>query len=113
MPAARACWPTCQAPQDKPRDGWQADKIRRLWADLAAAGALQDGGDRALDAFVARMTGVSALRFMAAKDGTRVVEALKSWLARARARAATQASPEAGAAAYRPPHQGRPENDAR
>ncbi len=56
--------------------------IRALWIDLYHLGELSDGGDAALDAFVARQAKVTALRFLRAEAAPAVAEALKSWLAR-------------------------------
>lgn len=60
--------------------------IRALWIDLWHLGELADGGDAALDAFVARQAKVTALRFLRAEAAPAVAEALKDWLARAGAR---------------------------
>lgn len=64
-------------------DGWQAGKITRLWAELAAMGALDDPTPRGLGRFLAATAGVEALRFLTAASGSRVIEALKAWRERA------------------------------
>lgn len=72
--------------QVKPKDGWHAGKMRKLWAELAGLGALTDPSDRGLDKFVQSQTGMSSPRFLSSRDGNRIVEALKAWLARERAK---------------------------
>ena len=66
----------------------QADKIVRLWAELGATGVLRDTGNAALLAFCGRVTGlgVSHVRFLPNQAASTVVEALKAWLQRARAK---------------------------
>ncbi len=66
----------------------QLAKIRALWADLREAGALKDGSDRGLRQFVRRVTGRDAIEWLSAADANKVIEGLKSWLARTRAPAA-------------------------
>lgn len=74
--------------QPKPKDGWQASKIRQLWAELGAAGVLEAPGEAGLALFVHAQTGRSALRWLTVPENQRVIETLKSWLARTRAKAA-------------------------
>lgn len=57
-------------------------KIRALWWTLYWLAAVEEPNDRAIDAFVRRQTGVSALRFLDHRTAPAVVEALKSWAAR-------------------------------
>lgn len=57
-------------------------KIRALWWTLYWIGAIDEPKDRAIDAFVRRQTGVSALRFLDHRGSHAVVEALKSWAGR-------------------------------
>jgi len=57
-------------------------KIRALWWTLYWLGAVEEPNDRAIDAFVRRQTGVSALAFLDHRSSPAVVEALKSWAAR-------------------------------
>lgn len=70
------------APREVPRDGWQAEKMRTLWARLGAAGALTDPSEQGLLAFTQALTGVAALRWLDTRQGNRVIEALKAWCAR-------------------------------
>ena len=67
----------------------QADKIADLWRQLDQAGALDNGSKQALLAFVGRVTklGVDDLRFLPPRPASDVVEALKAWLKRAKAKA--------------------------
>ena len=66
----------------------QPEKIKWLWRKLGEAGALHDGGNAALLAFVARTTGmgVADVKFLPVAQASVVIEALKSWLNRAAAR---------------------------
>lgn len=57
-------------------------KIRALWWSLYWLGALHDPNDKAIDGFVNRQTGVSALRFLDHRGASSVIEALKSWAIR-------------------------------
>ncbi|KQM23149.1 hypothetical protein ASE73_02680 [Sphingomonas sp. Leaf24] len=57
-------------------------KIRALWWSLYWLAALNDPSDRAIDTFVRRQTGVSALRFLDHRSAAAVIEALKSWAKR-------------------------------
>lgn len=57
-------------------------KIRALWWSLYWLGAIDDPGERALNAFVKRQTGRNALRFLGAPQAASVIEALKAWCAR-------------------------------
>jgi len=68
--------------QAKPKDGWHAEKMRKLWAQLAALNAVNDPTDEGLRRFVQAQVGVSALRFLTSHQGNRIVETLKSWVAR-------------------------------
>ena len=56
--------------------------IKALWINLYNLGALSDGSDKALDAFVKRQAGVEALSFVRAHQAPALVEALKDWLRR-------------------------------
>lgn len=71
----------------RPRDGWHAEHMRRLWRQLGEAGALTDPTEAGLLKFVKANTKVDALRFLNTHQGNRVIEALKAWLARTEARA--------------------------
>lgn len=57
-------------------------KIHALWWSLYWLGALHDPKPTAIDAFVRRQTGVSALRFLDHRGAAAVIEALKAWGAR-------------------------------
>ncbi|UIJ46927.1 regulatory protein GemA [Sphingomonas cannabina] len=57
-------------------------KIRALWWSLYWLGAVVEPNDAAIDSFVRRQSGISALRFLDHRNASSVVEALKSWLER-------------------------------
>lgn len=61
----------------------QAEFITELWRRLGEAGALTDRSPLGLDAWIKGQVGVDSLRFIDTAKGNRLVEALKSWLARA------------------------------
>ena len=61
-------------------------KIRYMWRDLYRAGGIADNTDKALDAFVSRMTGIATLRWLSTHQSMVVLEALKGWLRRIEAR---------------------------
>ena len=67
-------------------------KIRALWWSLYWLGAIDQPTEKALNAFVKRQTGRSALRFLDARAAASVIEALKGMAAREGV-----AWPEAGA----------------
>lgn len=71
----------------KPKDGWHAEKMRQLWAELAKTGALKDPTEQGLVKFVQAQTGLAALRFLSTHQGNRIVETLKAWLSREHAKA--------------------------
>ncbi|TXI23043.1 MAG: regulatory protein GemA [Roseateles sp.] len=71
----------------RPKDGWQAEKIRKLWAELAKLGVLNDPSEQGLARFVASQCKVETLRFLNTHQANRIVEALKAWVERARAKA--------------------------
>lgn len=66
----------------RPRDGWHAELIVKLWRQLADLGALHDPSENGLNAFVASQTGISAPRFLPTQQANRIVETLKSWISR-------------------------------
>jgi phage gp16-like protein len=79
-------------PRRVPAAKAQVRMIRAVWRDLAALGV--EGGDAALRTFVRRQTrcpahpdGVDAPEFLDGPMGTRVLEGLKAWRARLKARA--------------------------
>lgn len=57
-------------------------KIRALWWSLYWLGAIDQPSEKALNAFVKRQTGRSALRFLDARAAAGVIEALKAMAAR-------------------------------
>ena len=59
-----------------------SNKILALWQDLHEAGAVRDGSERALNAWVQRQTRVSAHRWLKSQQARAVIEALKAWLNR-------------------------------
>lgn len=71
--------------------GTQAALIRRLWTQLANAGAVRDSSDRALRRYIARHAGVTvgdpapdeiAPQHLKRAQAPHVIEQLKRWLAR-------------------------------
>jgi len=60
----------------------QSAKMRALWLALYHLGAVRDPAEAALTAFAKRMTRVSALQWLDAGQGNRVIESLKDWCAR-------------------------------
>jgi len=60
-------------------DDEQSSKIRALWLDLHAKGAVRNASEAALAAFVKRMTGVAALQWLSSKQSSEVIEMLKKW----------------------------------
>lgn len=57
-------------------------KVRALWWSLYWLGEVEQPDDRAINAFVKRQTGVSALRFLDHRNAPAVIEAMKAWLER-------------------------------
>ncbi len=68
----------------KPFD--QAEKIKWLWRKVGQAGGLRDATPAALLAFVGRTTGtgVADVKFLPVADASKVIEALKAMLDRAK-----------------------------
>jgi len=58
-------------------------KIKALWWTLYWLAEIDDPGDGAINAFVERQTGTSALRFLDHRKAASVIEALKGWAGRA------------------------------
>ena len=72
----------------------RARKIRFLWLDLKGMGELRDSSEKALLAYVKRLTGVSRMEWLTAVQMSYVIETLKSWGERVRAaRLAGRAAP--------------------
>lgn len=59
---------------DRPHVG----KLIALWREAASEGAIRDGSDAALRAFVLRQTGVAAPQFLNPKQANAVIEAVKA-----------------------------------
>ena len=57
-------------------------KIRSLWYELRDSGALRDGSDQALLAYVEKRTGVKSLERLNPLESSCVIEQLKAWLKR-------------------------------
>lgn len=64
-------------------DGATQRKIRALWISLYHLGLVREPSESALTAFVRRQAGVDDPRWLAPGAAFRVIEALKSWAARA------------------------------
>ena len=62
--------------------GGHIGKIRALWWSLYWLGLIASPEDSALNSFVRKQTGISALRFLNHRRASSVIEPLKSWLAR-------------------------------
>ncbi len=62
----------------------QARLIRALWLELKDHGVLRDASERALRAYVTRITGVAALEWLATdtEQANKVIETLKQWVKR-------------------------------
>ena len=63
-------------------DGDTDKKIRALWLFLHKLGAVKDPSERALFAYVKRMTGIDALQWTDDVHARRVIETLKKWAQR-------------------------------
>jgi phage gp16-like protein len=76
-PAARAAAPRKQRPA-------HVRLIYALWGDLQTRGAVIKGprGAKALRAWIARQTGVSAPEFLTVEQASKCAEALKLWIKR-------------------------------
>ena len=64
----------------------QADKIKHYWSELGKAGGLRDSSPQSLLAFVGRTTGagVADVSFLPTASASKVIEALKAMLDRAK-----------------------------
>lgn len=60
----------------------QSKKIRALWLDLHESGTVRDPSEKALAAYVKRVTHISALQWLNTYQASTVIESLKSWQAR-------------------------------
>jgi phage gp16-like protein len=63
-------------------DDDMSKKIRALWIELHQAGKVRDGSEKALAAFVKRMSRKDSLNWCSVVDKTAIIEALKKWLER-------------------------------
>lgn len=60
----------------------QLEKIRGLWADLDAAGALRNDSPEALNAYSKRMTRIDQIEWITSAQAAQLIEALKKWKSR-------------------------------
>lgn len=72
-----------KAPEPVPYDP-QVGKLRAVWAELHAAGAVRDASDAALTAYVKRYTRCERMEWATAAQIGRVIEQAKKWLDRVR-----------------------------
>lgn len=63
--------------------GGQAGLIKRLWAELGAAGKLRNPTARGLDEFILKTQGVASASWLTTAKANQVIEALKAWKVRA------------------------------
>jgi phage gp16-like protein len=78
-------WKAKQGDKSKlsPRyDEPQYRKIVAMWITLHKAGAVKNGADRAMQAFVKKITGIDNLKWCGGSECHKVIEALKAWGAR-------------------------------
>jgi phage gp16-like protein len=80
----KACGWKGGAKPETPRYTRQQWHVLMLWKDLGKAGALEDKSEAALTAFIGNLVGISAVRFLDTATASKVIEALKSWLTRAK-----------------------------
>ncbi|MBE5226739.1 regulatory protein GemA [Pectobacterium sp. A535-S3-A17] len=62
----------------------QSKKIRALWLEMSDAGYVRDSSERAINAYVHRITEVGRLEWLSTDQASRVIESLKQWQARER-----------------------------
>ena len=62
----------------------QSRKIRALWLEMVDDGYVRDSSERAINAYVHRITGVGRLNWVSTDQASRVIESLKKWQARER-----------------------------
>ena len=71
--------------KDGVRNPAQINLILKLWQDLAAAGAINDGSRNALNAYIKRMTaqkngiGIDSIDWLDSDNASHIVECLKQW----------------------------------
>ncbi len=68
----------------------QARLVRALWADCLALGIIKNRSEKALQAFVKRVSGTDNLRWLTPQGANKVIEGLKAMKARARDRRRTE-----------------------
>ncbi|MDF7669853.1 regulatory protein GemA [Orbaceae bacterium ESL0721] len=57
-------------------------KIRSLWLELADAGIVKNRSEKAINAYVKRVTGVELMDWLNPAQTMKVIESLKKWLTR-------------------------------
>lgn len=57
-------------------------KIRSLWLTLADNGAVKNRSEKALNAYIKRITGVELMNCLSDSELVKVIETLKKWLSR-------------------------------
>ncbi|BEO27802.1 GemA protein [Serratia marcescens] len=57
----------------------QSKKIRSLWLEMFDAGFVRDSSERAINAYVHRITGVDRLEWLGTDQASHVIETLKKW----------------------------------
>lgn len=57
-------------------------KIRSLWIELANAGTVKNRSEKAINAYVKRITGIEVMDWLNTKQAMIVIESLKQWQAR-------------------------------
>ena len=73
---------TAKAPDRRQAQRPEARKVRALWLSLHEAGKVDDPSEKALSAYVKRMTGCEDLHWVEPDKFPRLIESLKKWLAR-------------------------------
>lgn len=73
---------TAGSPASPRYDDPMQRKIVAMWIELAAAGVVKNRSDRALQAYVKRMSGVANLKWCDGQECFKLIEALKKWGAR-------------------------------
>lgn len=57
-------------------------KIRSLWLTLAEKGAVKNSSEKALNAYIKRITGIELMNWLSDSESIKVIETLKKWLSR-------------------------------
>lgn len=71
-----------KGPASPKYDDGMARKVVALWILLHEEGVVKDRGNRALQAYVKRMTGVDELKWCTARQLAVLIESLKQWAKR-------------------------------